>query len=313
MIIYVDTPFNDVHRKTLEAALNGDTGIFRSDLTSDVAVLQAIVKADIIFGNPRPAELLQNAHHLKWMQLYSTGFEYYRNLQIPAIVTNMQDYYSEPCAETAIAGILSLYRGTDQFAVLKNERKWVGYPIRSQLNVLANKQVLLLGAGNIAKRVAKILRGFDCKVIFFARTKEDGVVNTITEVESLIPAVDIIINCLPGTDETKGFFTSAMIQLMKVTAIFCNVGRGNLVADEMALVHALRDHKIGGAVLDVTEKEPLPEEHPFWTCPNTILSQHSGGGDASEYEGLLVFFLQNLDRYRSGKPLMNQVELRRGY
>ena len=313
MIIYVDTPFNNSHRKALEASLNGDTGIFKSDLSDEAAEQDAISKADIIVGNPRPAELLQKAHQLKWIQLYSTGFEYYRNLKIQATVTNMQDYYSEPCAETAIAGIMSLYRGTNQFALLKNERTWVGYTIRSQLNVLADKQVLILGAGNIAKRVAKILHGFDCEVTFFARSKGVKILNTVHDVEALVPAVDIIINCLPGTGETKGLFTAAMIALMKSTAIFCNVGRGNVVADENALVQALMNKKIGGAVLDVTEKEPLPEHHPFWNCPNTILSQHSGGGNASEYDGLLEFFLRNLLRYRSGQPLMNQVELGRGY
>lgn len=313
MIIYVDTPFNKDHRNSLKAALNGYTIIFKSDLVGEAAELDAISKADIIFGNPRPAEFLQKAQHLKWLQLYSTGFEYYRMLQLDAIVTNMQDYYSEPCAETAVAGIIAIYRGTHKFAVLKNEKKWVGYTIRSQLNVLGNKRVLIFGAGNIAKRVAKILTGFDCKVTFFARTKDIEVVNTIAEVESLIPAVDIIINCLPGTMETRGLFTTSMLHLMKSTAIFCNVGRGNVVADEDALVQALIKNEIGGAVLDVTDKEPLPEDHPFWNCPNTILSQHSGGGDAGEYDGLLDFFLQNLERYKSGKPLMNQVQLGKGY
>lgn len=313
MIIYVDTPFEKSQQERLAAALNGDTSIFKNDLAGMESELEAISKADIIFGNPRPAELLLKAHNLKWIQLYSTGFEYYRDLQLPAIVTNMQDYYSEPCAETAIAGIISLYRRIGQFALLKAEKKWVGHTIRPQLNVLYNKEVLILGAGNIAKRIEKILGGFDCTVTFFARTKGNKVVNTIREIESLIPALDIIINCLPGTEETKGLFTSAMIGLMKPTAIFCNVGRGNVVADESALAQALMNCKIGGAVLDVTEMEPLPEEHPFWNCPNTILSQHSGGGDATEYDGLLSFFLKNLDRYKAHKPLLNQVQLNRGY
>ncbi|MEO5995488.1 MAG: D-2-hydroxyacid dehydrogenase [Chitinophagaceae bacterium] len=313
MIIYIETPFNIDQRNTLKTALTGDTAIFKADLTGEAAELDAISNADIIFGNPRPVEWLQQATSLKWLQLYSTGFEYYRKLQLPALVTNMQDYYSEPCAETAIAGIMALYRGMDKFPVLKSEKKWVGYTMRAELHLLANKKVLILGAGNIAKRTARILGGFDCQVTSFARTKEKGVVNTVAEVEALIPAVDIIISCLPGTEETKGFLTPVMIQHMKSTAIFCNVGRGNLVADENVLVQALMDNKIGGAVLDVTDKEPLPEDHPFWNCPNTILSQHSGGGDASEYDGILNFFLQNLDRYKSGQKLQNLVELGRGY
>jgi phosphoglycerate dehydrogenase-like enzyme len=312
MILYIDTPLDDYLQKVLLKATKGDNCLFKSDLKGEDARKEALLKADIVFGNPPPS-VVEQSKNLKWMQLYSAGFDAYRGLKTQAIVTNMHDYFSEPCAETAIAGILALYRGMDKFTVLKNEKTWVGYTIRAEMQLLAKKQVLILGAGNIAQKTAKILRGFDAKVHFYARTQRKGVVTTGEEVKSLIPKVDVIIACLPGTQETKGFFTTDMLNLMKPTALFCNVGRGSLVADEYALAEALKSGKIGGAVLDVTVQEPIPTDHPFWECPNTVLSQHSAGGDMNEYKGLLGFFLKNLKRYKTGKSLLNRIELGRGY
>ena len=104
-----------------------------------------------------------------------------------------------------------------------------------------------------------------------------------------------------------------MIERMKSTALFCNVGRGNLVADEDALIEALMNYKIGGAVLDVTAKEPIPPDSKLWNCPNTMLSQHSGGGQITEYEGIVELFLENLQNYKRGMPLKNQIDFKRGY
>ena len=104
-----------------------------------------------------------------------------------------------------------------------------------------------------------------------------------------------------------------MFDKMKPTALFCNVGRGNLVQDEDALTDALMKHKIGGAVLDVTAFEPIPIESKLWDCPNTILTQHSGGGQETEYDGILKLFIENMERFKCGKPLKNKVNFSKGY
>ncbi len=290
MLIYVDAPFRREHKDELLAGAGGHTFLFKDELEGEQQQLAALLKADILLGNPKPVEWLQQANNLLWIQLYSTGFEYYKHIRLPAVITNMQDYYAQPCAETAIAGILALYRGMDDFAVLKSERKWVGYPIRAELQLLQYKKVFILGTGHIGKRAARILSGFDCKVTFYGRSA-DAQMKTPQQLEAALPDADIVIACLPGTEETKGLFTSAMIRRLKPTAVFCNVGRGNLPEDEMVLVEALVQRRIGGAVLDVTAEEPIPAGHPLWNCPNTILSQHSGGGNITEYSGIVQLFL----------------------
>ncbi len=313
MNIYVETFFKSPYKTLLHTGAAGDHVVFKDELPDAEAQLKAMLHADIIFGNPKPVEWLQKFTDLKWMQLASTGFEIYTGIKIPALVTNLKDFYAIPCAETVVAGIMALYRGMDQFGVLKQNNKWIGAPLREALRLLHKSKVIILGAGSIGKQVAGILSGFDCIISFYARTAAEATLRTPEQLEAALPETDIVIACLPGTPQTKGSFTSSMIAKMKSTAIFCNIGRGNLLEDENALVQALKSGTIGGAVLDVTMQEPLPPDHPLWECPNTILSQHTGGGDVGEVEKMIQFFLQNLTRFKQGKPLENIIQLERGY
>jgi len=91
-----------------------------------------------------------------------------------------------------------------------------------------------------------------------------------------------------------------------------NVGRGSLV-DEKALIEVLQNGKLGGAVLDVTANEPLPTDSLLWTCPNTILTQHTSSGYDNELVDKTQFFLNNLKRYRAGESVWNIVDFDRGY
>lgn len=313
MIIYVDTAFAAKQEQLLIQTFSEDQFIFRKSLDSSEEEKEALLSADIILGNPKQKELIEQSDKVKWVQLYSTGFEYFKQLKTSAVFSNMRDYYSEPCAETVLAGIMALYRGMDRFTLLKEKKEWVGHKIRTSLHLLENKKVILLGAGNIARRMAKLLSGFDCEISFFARSAPEATLRTAKDLEAAIPGADIIIGCLPGTPETVGLFTTAMLKLMKTEALFCNVGRGNLVEDEMELVKAIQDNKIAGAVLDVTAAEPLPADHPLWLCQNTILSQHSGGGNIEEFDGIASFFISNFKRYKAGDALLNVVQLDRGY
>lgn len=313
MKIYIDTPFEQIHKDLLRKGIPDDKLIFKDELPDPNEQLKTLLSADILLGNPKPVECLEKAVNLKWVQLYSTGFEYYSHIKLPAIITNMQDYYSQPCAETMIAGIMALYRSMDKFSVLKDHKQWVGYKMRAGVQLLQGKNVILLGWGNIGKRLARILAGFECQVQVYARTAKEANMRTAEELEKQLPHADIVIACLPGTKMTAGMFTNKMIGLMKPTALFCNVGRGNLLQDERVLIDALNQGKLGGAVLDVTAQEPIPADHPIWDCPNTILSQHSGGGNITEYEGIARLFMENLKAFKENKPLKNQIDFSKGY
>lgn len=310
MKIYIETNFPDKEKLTLQNSVGANELIFSSDIPSNTDKEKAIGEADIIVGNVKPAGLLQKATNLKWLQLMSTGFEYYKGVDIKAAVTNLKDYYSSPCSETILAGIMTLYRATDICTRLKDKHQWKGHTLRPQLQLLYGKKVIILGWGAIGKRVAENLKGFNCRIQVYSRSS--GEIRSKEELLQQLPEADIVIGCLPGTEETKGMFTDAMIGQMKPTALFCNVGRGNLLQNEQTLIEALHQHTIGGAVLDVTAQEPIPEGHPLWDCPNLVLTQHTGGGSDTEYEGMVQAFLSNLAKFEQGQPL-DLVALGKGY
>jgi phosphoglycerate dehydrogenase-like enzyme len=121
-----------------------------------------------------------------------------------------------------------------------------------------------------------------------------------------------VVVCLPLTDETVGVVNAAAFSAMKPTAYLVGLGRGDQV-DEAALADALRNKKIAGAVLDVFSQEPLPPEHPLWDVEGLVITPHIAG-DTLDYKGLVAdLFAKNLQCYLDGTPLMNLVDLSKGY
>ncbi len=139
-----------------------------------------------------------------------------------------------------------------------------------------------------------------------------GVNMAIEALDRAIASADVVVGAAPDTPETRDVFNRRRIGLIRPDAILVNVGRGSLV-DEEALAVALHAGRIGGAVLDVTREEPLSPDHALWSCPNLILTQHTGGGTADEIDRKIEWFAENLARYRRGEPLRGVVDLSRGY
>ena len=310
MQIYIHTPFNKTNQTELLTKFSDKaTLVFGNELTKENA-FEGFKNANIILGNP-PASWFENElPNLRLWQLDSAGFDGYKHLKLNVPVCNLKDYFSIPCAETIVAGILAFYRKIDELTHLKSKNQWVGASIRQSLNVLSHKRVVILGAGGIGQAVKKILFGFDCQISMMARSNPDATIFTIQELMDILPNTDLVINCLPGT--ARGFFTAKMIDKLPENAIFANIGRGSTV-DENALIEALQNKKIAGAVLDVTEIEPLPVENFLWNMENVILTQHSGGGQMSEEDGKLKAYIENVGRFLNNEPLLNLIDLERGY
>lgn len=311
MRLYVQASLGEKEKAHLRQLLPADIEpVFESELPGEKREAE-VGQAHLVFGNP-PAEWLGQAPNLLWVQLHSVGFDKYQHLSIAAPISNMKGFYAQPCAETAIAGILALYRKMDWFGILRTRQEWIGQPLRSELGLLLGKNVLLLGTGSIAQACRKILSGFDCDVSFFGRTSPEARFRTREDLIAAVGEFDVIINCLPGTEETRHFVSGELLARVKPGAIFANVGRGSTV-DEAALVDALRNGTLAGAALDVTEHEPLPAGHPLWDCPNVVLSQHTGGGFADELMGLTDAFLRNLKKFRATGVPDHIIEPKKGY
>lgn len=309
MILFIQTPLNEANRAALRQQIaDNHTLLFRVELPADEQQA-AIQRADVLLGNP-PAAWLADAPNLKFWQLDSAGFNGYSHLNLTIPVANMGDYFAWPCAETIVAGILALYRRIDELAVLQREKKWMGAPLRFTMNNLHRQRVVILGAGTIGQAVRSILTGFECDIKLMARTNPDAQIYSQEELLAALPTTDLVVNCLPGTVEK--FVSAEVLAAMKPGSVFANVGRGN-TADEPALIDALQRGHLGGAVLDVTVKEPLPADSPLWSMPNVILTQHTAGGQRTEDEGKIAQFIQNLARFERGEVLENAIDLKRGY
>ncbi len=311
MKVYVQTPLGTSEKEYFTSKLPASVqAVFESDL-SESTRQENVENADVIFGNV-PAEWIESASNLRWIQLHSVGFDKYQDLNSKATLTNMKGFYAQPCAETAVGGVLAFYRKMDVFGILRSQNKWVGQSMRCEMSLLRKKKVLIIGTGSIGQACRKILSGFDCPTDFFGRSNPEARFRTPEDLQQSIHEYEVIINTLPGTEETRKFVSAEMISRFHSNAVFANVGRGTTV-DEEALTHALLNGDIAGAVLDVTEEEPLPEKHPLWDCPNVILSQHSGGGYREEFRDLTDIFMENLNRFLADEPLENVIDPQKGY
>ncbi|MDF7809866.1 D-2-hydroxyacid dehydrogenase [Hymenobacter sp. YC55] len=311
MHLFIYTTLNDNARRLLLTQLPAHTNtVFRQDLEKDKQAA-AFEQAEVLFGNP-PAEWFTATppQALRFWQIDSAGIDRYKQVQTQAQVANVGDYFAWPCAETMVAGILGWYRHIPELAVLQVEKNWVGAPIRERLGLLRGKRVVVLGSGAIGQAVAKQLTGFDCAVQFLARTDPQAQLHTKEDLLAALPNTDIVVNCLPGSADN--FFSAELVQAMTPSSLYASVGRGN-TTDEPALIAALQAGRIAGAILDVTNQEPLPLDSPLWQLPNVLLTQHSGGGQPNEDEGKVEVLLRNLRLFEQGEPLENQVDLSRGY
>jgi phosphoglycerate dehydrogenase-like enzyme len=312
MIVYVTFPLRESDITLLDKGLLPSESLLLAQHLPENERKRAFLQAQVAFGNV-PLEWVEESVRLQWLQLYSTGLNPYQqidwnNKPFPVTVTNLHGFFGEPVAETALAGILALYRKLDQLFSLQAQKQWIGQGIRPHMQVLHHKSVLILGAGAIGSTLAKLLTAFSCQLQVVSRSTYP----TLADLDVLLPAADIVVNCLPDTAQTRGILNADRIRRMKPSALIVNVGRGTAI-DEPALMKALQGGKLAGAVLDVSEREPLASDHPLWRCPNVLLTQHTGGGYQAEDTDKIRVFLKNLHHYRHGEPLEHVVNFSKGY
>lgn len=301
--------FDDKQLQRLQD-LTGQTIVQRHNYNDDAPLESDFNRCEIVFGNV-PATWLTLSKKLRWVQLDSVGFGEYRALDWLTLgqqvtVTNLAGFFADQVAESVLAGILALYRGVDQLVLLREKAQWLGDPLRTRLRCLTGARVLLFGFGTINQRVAELLQPYACSIQSFARNWEVGAL------DQAISESDIVVSTVPETDLTKGVFDQHRLSLLGASGIFINFGRGSVV-DEDALVTALQSGSLGGAVIDVTNDEPLPPQHPLWSTPNTILTQHTGGGSVDELDRKIDVFADNFARYKTGRSLQRVVDFERGY
>lgn len=236
---------------------------------------------------------IESFTNLKYIQLTSAGFDrvpmdYVNKNGIR--IYNARGVYSVPMAEFALSGVLSLYKEQRFFCDNQKLHKWEKH---RGLKELFGKTVCIVGAGNVGGECAKRFSAFGCKVVGVdIAPYENPLFDEMLSLEKLdfaLLSADIVVLTLPLTKETHHLFDKDKFDKMKKGAILVNISRGGTV-DTKALIEAL-DTKLGGAVLDVFETEPLEETSPLWDMENVILTPHNsfvGEGNADRLKNVIL-------------------------
>ena len=309
MNIYIACELERFERKILKDNLKKHN-LYFSNLKFKKIADNNFLKCEIVFGNI-PSNWIKQSSKIKWIQLESTGFGEYSSvkknfLNKDVIITNLKSFFASQVAQTTLAGVFSFYRGLDKFTLLKNKKKWIGDPLRAKLEILNNKSVLFFGKGSINKEISKYLKVFNCQYSFVnSKSKKNFFIKKLKKTE-------IVICALPGVAKTEMLFNKRMIGYLSKKTILANVGRGNLI-DEKYLIKKLKSNLLKGAILDVTAEEPLKKNNPLWSCPNLILTQHTGGGYKDEMMDKVNFFLDNFQKYFKRNKVLNRINPSKGY
>jgi phosphoglycerate dehydrogenase-like enzyme len=282
-----------------------------------------LAEATAIFGWHLPEEEFARAARLRWFQSPATGV---RRLLYPAlvesevVVTCARTVHAPFLAEQVMAWLLAHARRLREFDRAKRERRWVGAEILRDLppQTLLGKTMLLVGYGATGRELAARAQAFGMRVWAVKRHPDRGtegadrVVGT-AEADRLLADAEVVVNLLPNTDATEGFFHRKRLETMREGVFFANVGRGTTV-DEDALAELVGAGHVAGAGLDVFRTEPLPAGSPLWELDAVQISPHLAGvGHPKLWERLTALFERNLRAYLDGRPMEQMVDKRAGY
>lgn len=293
----------DEYRRLLESA----------NLPGLTIVDAASPECEISFGSPALIrEALTRLPKLKWAQSTWAGVEPLLDpsLRRDYVLTNARGVFGGLMSEYIFAYLLAHERKIFQRAEAQKNKFWD----KSLTGTLRGKTIGLLGVGSIGAEAARTAKFFGMTARGYTRGSE-----TCTKVDryyhgdellEFVNGLDYLVSILPSTNETQKIVDAKVLNALPPRALFINVGRGSAV-DEPALLEALNQNRIAGAVLDVFDEEPLSKEHPFWEAKNLTMTFHTSA--PSFPEELAKVFIENYRLYIEGKPLRYRVEFERGY
>ena len=275
--------------------------------------------------------ILARAPRLSWVHSATSGVERALTpsaLERGVVVTNARGVFSRPIAEYVVMMILAVSRRLPQLLELQRERTW--QPLEG--TELRDVTVGIVGLGSIGRAVGALATAFGCRVVAVRRRADAGMESTAVDDEDgrslgeimldrvggpetlpeLLAESDFVVLAAPLTPETEDMINAETLALVKPGAWLINVARGRLI-DERALIRALRDGQLGGAVLDMFRDEPLPPMSSFYDLPNVIVTPHTAWSSGRVLDRSVELFCDNLRRFATGEPLLNVVDPSAGY
>jgi phosphoglycerate dehydrogenase-like enzyme len=307
-------------REQIEARLGADLAKIELSLDPEKFAEQ-LAEAEVAATYRFSAEQFAQCRKLRWLYLGAAGVEKSLSpalIQSDVIVTNARGVHGDRMAEFVLGAILFLANRFDIAARGQLEKKWRQKEMIKSRFAIAGKIVGIAGMGAIGREIAKWCSSLGMQVIGLRRDanlpKPEFVseVFAASQIAAFLQRANFVVLALPLTEETRNVLNAERLQLMKPNAYLINIGRGELV-DEETLLQLLRERKIAGAVLDVFQTEPLPENHPFWQIENVFVTPHISGNFDEYVERVGEQFAENLARYVRGAALLNIVDKNRGY
>ncbi|MCZ0989034.1 D-2-hydroxyacid dehydrogenase [Streptomyces diastatochromogenes] len=246
----------------------------------------------------------------RWVHTASAGVDHLMCPELAAsetVVTNARGIFDQPIAEYVAALVLAVAKDLPRTLELQRERTWRHRETRR----VAGTRACVVGSGPIGRAIARTLKALDVTTALVGRVPRTGI-HGPGDLDRLVARADWVIAAAPLTEQTYGMFDTRRFGVMQPSAVFVNVGRGQLV-DEDALAEALRRRWIAGAALDVFTAEPLPEDSPLWGLPGLIVSPHMSGDTVGWRDELGLQFVELYERWAAGRSLVNVVDKKRGY
>lgn len=294
-------------------------------------------EVEVLFSSFAP-ETLTSLPRLRWFQSRSAGVNAFVGTALwdsNVAFTTASGVHAIPIAEYVTGMMIALARDFRGYVDFQRRSCWPAKPKANHEQFpgreLRGSTVLIVGYGSIGREIARQCQALGLRVLAVKRNPsarvDDGFILPGTgdpagiipekilapaDLKDALPLAEYIVIAAASTAENKHLLGKAEFQRMRPDALLINIARGDLV-DEAALVRALRERRIGGAGLDVFQREPLPAEHPLWQLDNVILSPHIAGFTPRYDDHMAALFAENLRRHVADEPLLNLVDRARGY
>lgn len=281
---------------------------------------QLLARAEIFydFDFHNAEELPSLAKRLRWIQGTSAGIgQLVKRLgygeRTDWRFTTASGVHAQPLAEFALLAMLYFTKDVPGMQAAQAARRWQ----RMAMDQLAGETLAIIGLGKIGRGIARGAAAMGMRVIGSRRDASrpiEGIAALYppAELATLLRQARYLALACPHTAETDGLIGAAELALLPRGAVLINVARGAVVVQE-AVIAALYSGQLGGAALDVTNPEPPPQDDPLWQAPNLLISPHSASTAVTENERIVEIFTENLRRWQAGEPLLNELDVARGY
>lgn len=252
-------------------------------------------------GMDRAVAYLRQLPDLRLVQTLNAGYDNWLGRLPPGVaLSNGRGAHGGATAEWVAAQLLAHYRELGVFAAAQADSAW-RFRVTESLD---GKRVAVIGAGDIATTLRRMLEPFGCRVSLVGRTARDGVLST-TDFMAVRSEQDVVVLAVPTTADTRGMVDDAFLAGLRDGAVVVNAGRGALVDTGALLAHTASGRL--RAILDVTEPEPLPPDHPLWTTPGVTITPHVGGATVGLGERAWRVAVEQLLLYARGRTPTNLV------